>query len=78
MNDQLEAVLFDLDGTLLDTAPDFITTMQLLLARHSKPALTPNAVRQTVSHGSKALVKLGFGINETDEEFEDLRQELCR
>jgi 2-phosphoglycolate phosphatase len=76
MNDQLEAVLFDLDGTLLDTAPDFITTMQLLLARHSKPALTPNAVRQTVSHGSKALVKLGFGINETDEEFEDLRQEL--
>jgi phosphoglycolate phosphatase len=50
--------------------------MQLLLARHSKPALTANAVRQTVSHGSKALVTLGFGINETDMDFEDLRQEL--
>ncbi|MFT6725043.1 MAG: 2-phosphoglycolate phosphatase [Arenicella sp.] len=76
MRQRLEAVLFDLDGTLLDTAPDFITTMQLLLARHSKPAITANAVRQTVSHGSKALVKLGFGINETDIEFEDLRQQL--
>lgn len=76
MSKQLDAVLFDLDGTLLDTAPDFITTMQLLLERHSKPALTANAVRQTVSHGSKALVKLGFGIDETEVEFEDLRQEL--
>ncbi|MFB1035645.1 MAG: HAD-IA family hydrolase [Sinobacterium sp.] len=76
MRKRLEAVLFDLDGTLLDTAPDFITTMQLLLERHSKPAVKANIVRQTVSHGSKALVKLGFGINETDVEFEDLRQQL--
>jgi 2-phosphoglycolate phosphatase len=76
MSNRLEAVLFDLDGTLLDTAPDFVTTMQLLLARHGKPALDENSIRQTVSHGARALVNLGFSINEGDAEFEQLRQEL--
>jgi phosphoglycolate phosphatase len=76
MSNRLEAVLFDLDGTLLDTAPDFVTTMQLLLARHGKPALDENSIRQTVSHGARALVNLGFSINEGDAEFEHLRQEL--
>jgi phosphoglycolate phosphatase len=76
MSNTLEAVLFDLDGTLLDTAPDFVTTLQLLLARHNKPALDENAIRQTVSHGARALVSLGFGIDETDAGFEDLRQQL--
>jgi phosphoglycolate phosphatase len=76
MSNRLEAVLFDLDGTLLDTAPDFVTTMQLLLARHGKPALDEKSIRQTVSHGARALVNLGFSINEGDAAFEQLRQEL--
>jgi 2-phosphoglycolate phosphatase len=76
MSNILEAVLFDLDGTLLDTAPDFVTTLQLLLVRHNKPALDENAIRQTVSHGARALVSLGFSIDESDANFEDLRQQL--
>ena len=76
MNKQLEAVLFDLDGTLLDTAPDFITTMQLLLARHSRPALDENTIRRTVSHGARALVSLGFDTDISSPDFEELRQEL--
>jgi 2-phosphoglycolate phosphatase len=76
MSNILEAVLFDLDGTLLDTAPDFVTTLQLLLALHNKPALDENAIRQTVSHGARALVSLGFNIDESDANFEDLRQQL--
>ena len=34
-----QAVLFDLDGTLLDTAPDFTTSINLILTRHQRPTL---------------------------------------
>jgi phosphoglycolate phosphatase len=76
MSRLLEAVLFDLDGTLLDTAPDFVTTMQLLLARHNRPVLDESTIRQTVSHGARALVSLGFDSAKDSPDFEDLRQEL--
>lgn len=76
MSMHLAAVLFDLDGTLLDTAPDFVTTMQLLLTRHNKSLVDESEIRQTVSHGARALVSLCFGIDETSPVFEDLRQEL--
>jgi len=72
----LQAVLFDLDGTLLDTAPDFATVTNLLLAQQQRPALPFNAVRQAVSHGARALVRLAFGLDEDDQEFEPLRQRL--
>jgi len=73
---RLRAVLFDLDGTLLDTAPDFLAVVNLLRAEHGREPLPFAEVRRTVSHGARALVRLAFGIGEDDARFEPLRQRL--
>jgi phosphoglycolate phosphatase len=53
-------VLFDLDGTLLDTAPDMIGALNALRNERSCPPLPFAAARPQVSHGAAALVRLGF------------------
>jgi len=62
----LRAVLFDLDGTLLDTAPDMIGALNALRIENQRSALPARSVRPAVSHGSSRLVQLGFpdAINE--------------
>jgi len=72
----LKAVLFDLDGTLLDTVPDFVTVLNKLLVEEKKPPLDYNSIRNTVSNGARALVQLGFQLPETHSDFERLRQRL--
>jgi 2-phosphoglycolate phosphatase len=57
----IKAVLFDLDGTLLDTAQDFHESLNDLRAEEGLAPLTFEAVRAQVSHGGHALVRLGFG-----------------
>ena len=69
-------VLFDLDGTLLDTAPDLAYALNALCVRHGRPALSFETIRPQVSHGGAALVRLGFGIDDSAPEFEALRLEL--
>ncbi|HSX49738.1 MAG TPA: HAD-IA family hydrolase [Cellvibrio sp.] len=76
MTKPIRAVMFDLDGTLLDTAPDFIVVVNQLLAEQNRPALPAKTIRAGVSNGSKALIKLAFAIDESDEQFEPLRQRL--
>jgi phosphoglycolate phosphatase len=76
MTPELKAVLFDLDGTLLDTAPDFATVLNAMLERHNRAPAPYQAIRQTVSHGARALVQLGFDTGEGDAGFEDLLDEL--
>ena len=56
------AVLFDLDGTLLDTAPDFHLALNALLAEEQRAPLAPEVIRPHVSHGSPAMLRLAFGI----------------
>ncbi len=60
MSEALGAVLFDLDGTLLDTAPDMHAALSILMAENDRAPLPFAAVRDHVSHGSQALVALGF------------------
>lgn len=72
----LQAVLFDLDGTLLDTAPDFARVVNQLLAEHDKPPLPFPRIRATVSHGARALVQLAFSLAEGEPGFEALRTRL--
>lgn len=57
----IKAVLFDLDGTLLDTAQDFHESLNDLRAEEKLPPLDFEIVRAQVSHGGHALVRLGFG-----------------
>jgi phosphoglycolate phosphatase len=56
----LRAVLFDLDGTLLDTAPDMVGALNRLREQHSLAPLPFDAVRSAVSHGAGRVVKTGF------------------
>jgi N-acetyl-D-muramate 6-phosphate phosphatase len=56
----LRAVLFDLDGTVLDTAPDMVGALNRLREEHSLAPLPFDAVRSTVSHGAARVVKTGF------------------
>jgi phosphoglycolate phosphatase len=52
--------LFDLDGTLLDTAPDIAGAMNTLLREQSRDELPFALLRAQVSHGSAAVLRLGF------------------
>ena len=71
----LEAVLFDLDGTLLDTAPDFIAVLRALMAEQQiKSDISDAQIRSQVSHGAAALVSLGCNINNQHQHFEPLRE----
>ena len=71
-----KGVLFDLDGTLLDSAPDFIASLDNLLSRHNQPKLEPEIIRSHVSDGSWKLTSLGFDIDISDEKCAILRDEL--
>jgi 2-phosphoglycolate phosphatase len=53
----IKAVLFDLDGTLIDTAPDLVAALNLSLAEHGYPHVTVNEMRHVASDGSLALVR---------------------
>ena len=56
----LRAVLFDLDGTLLDTAPDMVGALNALLRENSLAPLPFETVRGGVSHGAARVVRTGF------------------
>ncbi len=56
----IHTVLFDLDGTLIDTAPDMAAALNRLLQEEGKPPLPYSEIRPVVSNGSVALVQLGF------------------
>ena len=66
------ALLLDLDGTLLDTAPDMGGALNLLRAEHGLEPLPAATIRPVVSHGAMRLVRLGFPAAEGDA-FESLR-----
>ena len=55
-NPMIKAVLFDLDGTLVDTAPDLIAALNLSLAEYHYPQVPLDEVRHTASNGSLAMV----------------------
>jgi 2-phosphoglycolate phosphatase len=77
-----QALLFDLDGTLMDTAPDFFPTVNTLRKEHGLPPLADNLIRQQVSNGGRALTRLALDMpqvtenSEGDEVFEGKRQRL--
>lgn len=70
------AVLFDLDGTLADTAPDLAQALNETLVHYGMPALPFETIRPVVSHGGIALVRLGFGMQPDEDGFEERRRFL--
>jgi phosphoglycolate phosphatase len=69
-------VLFDLDGTFADTALDLHHTMNLQLERHGRAPISFQQFRPTVSHGSRAMLQLSFGIAPEHPDFSTLQSEF--
>jgi N-acetyl-D-muramate 6-phosphate phosphatase len=73
---RLRAVLFDMDGTLLDTAPDFIAICQSMLADRGLASVSDKLIRDEISGGARAMVAATFALSPTEPEFEALRLEF--
>ncbi len=66
-------LLFDLDGTLIDSAPDLAGAANDLRAAHGLPPLPYAALRPMVGSGARGMVGVAFGVTPTDARFADLR-----
>ncbi|MGD7413067.1 HAD hydrolase-like protein, partial [Ralstonia pseudosolanacearum] len=71
--DPLGAVLFDLDGTLADTAPDLAAAANKVRVDRGLEPLAYEALRPMASHGARGLIGVAFGIGPEDAEFESLK-----
>lgn len=66
MTSPVSVVLFDLDGTLLDTAPDFIRCLNQLRQLDGLPGLADAQIRPSVSDGAQAMILTCFGLTPDD------------
>ena len=69
----VRAVLFDLDGTLADTAGDLAAALNRVRADRALPALSLAILRPQASHGARGLLAAGFGIGKEHADFGALR-----
>lgn len=72
----IRTILFDLDGTLADTAPDLAYALNEVLVEQGREPLPYEHIRPAVSHGALALLRLGFGFAPDDPCLPPLRQRL--
>lgn len=70
------AILFDLDGTLADTAPDLAAAVNRLRQERNLPLADYDALRQVASAGARGLIGAAFGMKPDDEGYEALRTEF--
>jgi len=68
------AVLFDLDGTFADTAPDLAAAVNRLRSEHGREPLALERLRPFASAGARGLVHAGFGIKPGEVEYPALRE----
>ncbi|EAR23379.1 phosphoglycolate phosphatase [Nitrococcus mobilis Nb-231] len=69
-----KAVLLDLDGTLLDTAPDLIGSLNDLRREHGLTTLAPEPLRPIVAQGGAAMIRHGFALSRDEPGFASLLQ----
>lgn len=72
----IEAVLFDLDGTLADTAPDMALTVNRMLEQRGLATVATERVRPHVSKGARGMIGAAFGLTPDDDGFQALREEF--
>lgn len=74
----IQLVLFDLDGTLADTAPDLAGAVNRMLSNRGRAPVPIETLRPLASHGARGLIGRAFGLAPADTGYEDLRQEFFR
>jgi 2-phosphoglycolate phosphatase len=70
------AILFDLDGTLLDTARDLGNALNQILTGLERPTVAYEVYRNIASDGAKGMLELGFGEDLKEYDFATLRQQF--
>lgn len=73
MSRRVRAVLFDLDGTLIDSAPDLAGAANALRSEHGLAPVPYEQLRPMVGAGARGMIGVAFGIAPGDERFESLR-----
>ena len=73
MRGEVDLVLFDLDGTLIDSAPDLAGAANDLRERHGLPPLPEAQLRPMAGAGARGMIGVAFGVVPGDERYEDLR-----
>jgi phosphoglycolate phosphatase len=74
----VKAVLFDLDGTLIDSAPDLGAAADKMRVDRGMPSLPLDAYRHMAGAGARGMLGIAFGITPDHPEFPDLREEFFR
>jgi 2-phosphoglycolate phosphatase len=74
MEHQIDAILFDLDGTLLDTARDLLHCINLTLKEYDKLPSTYDVFRQHISGGIASMVTNSFDVDTEHEDFETIKK----
>lgn len=74
----ISGVLFDLDGTLIDTAPDMALALNRLRLERNLPPLPFDQIRPQVSNGARGLLEIGFQLGPDDQGFDILRDRFLQ
>ncbi len=69
----VRAVLFDLDGTLADTAPDLAGALNQLLAERGRLPVPVERARPMTSSGARGMLRVGFGVDPAHSDYEPLK-----
>lgn len=74
----IKNVFFDLDGTLFDTAPEFLIALNTLRARHHKKAIPLGSLRPWISDGAQGMLKHGFDLTPDDHDYSEICTEFLQ
>jgi phosphoglycolate phosphatase len=74
--ENIAAVLFDLDGTLIDSAPDLGAAADQMRVSRGMPSLALEAYRPLAGSGARGMLSVAFGMTPQDPQFDTMREEF--
>ena len=72
----IQAILFDLDGTLIDSAPDLGAAADQMRVARGMPSLPIDLYRPLAGSGARGMLHIAFGMTPEDDAFADMREEF--